>query len=176
MGISRKPSLQIMVPRMSPIPGAKTFERAEQEGQAMIRSAEGNIGGGAATRILGDVWPVALVRVGEEPFKGWGRSARDVGLREDREAVAAEDRVSALVVLHMEGESGAAAWAHEEGVAAEDVDFGLKQCGEEAAQFGGFLEFDDAEFADRERDFVVMEDVFDAIGVADDNTYDCSIG
>jgi len=97
------------------------------------------------------------------------RSAAEVALAEQSEAVILHHGGSELDVFEVQHEGGGTSWVDEQRVGEVDIGFRLKEGGQALAEaLGSVLELDHEDFAGAEGDAAFHEEGFDGIGIADD--------
>jgi len=97
------------------------------------------------------------------------RSAAEVALAEQSEAVILHHGGSELDVFEVQHEGGGTSWVDEQRVSEVDIGFRLKEGGQALAEaLGSVLELDHEDFAGAEGDAAFHEEGFDGIGIADD--------
>jgi len=98
-------------------------------------------------------------------------------LGEDLVSLSLKHRRGALIVIDMEDEQGLAAGADKEGVAEEQVHFRHQQATQHMAEIGGSLrKFHHEDGGLAEGDFMVVQQLGDQGGVADDHPGDGGLG
>src|SRR6266480_6182522 len=106
-----------------------------------------------------------MTRSGAETMRGDSSRALpgNIGLLEDGETGALQDRTGALVILEVQSQPGTAPWPGEQRVTAKDVHFGGEQSRQHLSQLGRFFNFDNAQFANGKGDVVPPKNLLHAL-------------